>query len=292
MSTTRKTTNKNFSCIITHANNFNLIIHVSHSIDLTFDIIYLLISDYSGISSTNIFAKNSQSELKIPVEDLLRQSEYKIELYGLRNIVVNRHEYDTVVCFGERKFKVLAYENQIDVTIFLDADGDANLPGEFSSQGTLPTVIHRHLPNRYVVETECVYIEPLEFLVFIKHGNTLYVFNLYKRHLEYELPIDLPSATMAKCRVLATCRKSIEERKYFISKTTAYSKIIDFKTFLTKGDVYTLYHLALSFGTQIENSGLHPIRYLYRNKTEEYFTIIRLHTNGEMRPYLKNNGAE
>lgn len=97
-------------------------------------------------------------------------------------------------------------------------------------QGTLPAVIHQHLPNRYVLETECVYIEPIDFLVFIKHSNEVYVFNLYKRHLEYELPIDLPSATTVKCRVLATCRKSIEEGKYFTSKTTAHSKQIDFKT--------------------------------------------------------------
>lgn len=94
----------------------------------------------------------------------------------------------------------------------------------------MPAVIHRHLPNRYVLETECVYIEPVEFLVFVKHSNEVYVFNLYKRNLEYELPIDLPSATTVKCRVLATCRKSIEEGKYVTSKTTAPSKIIDFKT--------------------------------------------------------------
>lgn len=76
-------------------------IHVSHSSDFTFDIIFLHISDFSEKSSTNIFAKYSQSKLKIPVKDLFRQTEYKIELYGLRNIVVNRHEYDTVVCYGE-----------------------------------------------------------------------------------------------------------------------------------------------------------------------------------------------
>ncbi|XP_076077445.1 uncharacterized protein LOC143047956 [Mytilus galloprovincialis] len=292
MSTTMKPTTKDFSCIITQGDNFTLTIHVFHSSDLTFDIIFLHISDFSEKSSTNIFAKYSQSKLKIPVKDLFRQTEYKIELYGLRNIVVNRHEYDTVVCYGESIVKVFANENQIDVTVFLNADGDVNLLGDLGYQGTLPAVIHRHLPNRYVLETECVYIEPVEFLVFVKHSNEVYVFNLYKRNLEYELPIDLPSATTVKCRVLATCRKSIEEGKYVTSKTTAPSKIIDFKTFLTKGDVYTLYHLALSFGQQIENSGLHPIRYLYRNKTEEYYTIIRLHTNGEMRPYLKNNGAE
>ncbi|XP_052088864.1 uncharacterized protein LOC127725721 isoform X2 [Mytilus californianus] len=287
-----KKTKRTWSCIIKEANNFNLVLNVSHSKNLVFDIIYLLIYDSAGALFTNVFAKTLQSGFTIPIADVLRQSEYKIQLYGLRNITVGRHQYDNVVCYGESEFKVAAVEKRKDLIVVLDAERDAKLPGELNSQGTLPTLIHRHLPDKYAIETECVYIEPVVFLVFIKHGNTISIFNSYKRHLEYEIPIDLPSAIVVKCRVLATCRKSIEERKYFTSRTTAHSKIIDFKTLFTKVDVDMLYQLALSFGTRNGNSGLRPIRYFYRNKTEEYFMIIRLHTNGEMRPYLKNHGAE
>ncbi|CAG2255174.1 unnamed protein product [Mytilus edulis] len=235
MASKKKTKMKrNWSCIIKEANNFNIVLNVSHSKDLVFDIIYVLIYDSVGALYTNIFAKTSMSGFTIPIVDVLKQSEYKIQLYGFRNITVGRHQYDNVVCYGESEFKVAPVENQTDLTVVLDNDKDAKLPGELNSKGTLPTVIHRHLPDKYVVETECMYVEPVEFLVFIKHGLKLYFCNSYKRHLDYEIPIKLPSATMVKCRVLATCRKSIEEKKYFTSRTTAHSKIIDFKTLFKK----------------------------------------------------------
>ncbi|XP_052088868.1 uncharacterized protein LOC127725722 isoform X2 [Mytilus californianus] len=220
-----------------------------------------------------------------------QKNDFIVYVYGLKTIFASMGLYNRVVCHGNKEIKC-SEEIQVNVSLE-ECDGDMLLPlSSTATEGVLPVTVHREPPSLYRLDVNRMFLPDKDFIVFIKVKNQIRCYIINGRCVNMAFPFELPSASSVACKVLCACREQRIDGSIWITTTVSHSHVISFKTFLSLLDTYRLYNLAIAFGTRTVYPNLRPIQFFYRNKSKEYFDMIMIQLDGEMRPYLKSYGGE
>jgi hypothetical protein len=68
-----------------------------------FDVLLVILTDLSDLSSSNLFITPHQGELTFLLKCNLKQTKLSVQVYGLKTMCTKLGQYDQVVCCGDNK---------------------------------------------------------------------------------------------------------------------------------------------------------------------------------------------